>query len=52
MGNYHVLFWRAVEEVTPSLTLIIREEALRIVSVGRTDTAHGRLRLASVSKVD
>ena len=23
MGNYHVPFWRAVEEVTPSLTLII-----------------------------
>jgi hypothetical protein len=23
MGNYHVPFWRAVEEATPSLTLII-----------------------------
>lgn len=23
MGNYHVPFWRAVEGVTPSLTLII-----------------------------
>jgi hypothetical protein len=23
MGNYHVPFWRAVEEVTPSLALII-----------------------------
>jgi hypothetical protein len=23
MGNYHVPFWRAVEVVTPSLTLII-----------------------------
>jgi len=22
MGNYHVPFWRAVEEATPSLTLI------------------------------
>ncbi len=24
MGNYHVPFWRAVEEATPSLTLIIK----------------------------
>jgi hypothetical protein len=23
MGNYHVPFWRAVEGVTPSLTLIL-----------------------------
>ncbi|MEG3931793.1 hypothetical protein QT990_11210 [Microcoleus sp. T3_B1] len=23
MGNYHVPFWRAVKEATPSLTLII-----------------------------
>jgi hypothetical protein len=23
MGNYHVPFWRAVEGVTPSLTLIV-----------------------------
>jgi hypothetical protein len=29
MGNYHVPFWRAVEEATPSLTLII----LRKVSI-------------------
>jgi hypothetical protein len=28
MGNYHVPFWRAVEEVTPSLTLIILNLAL------------------------
>ena len=26
MGNYHVPFWRAVEGVTPSLTLIIRKK--------------------------
>ena len=24
MGNYHVPFWRAVGEATPSLTLIIK----------------------------
>ena len=24
MGNYHVLFWRAVEGATPSLTLIMK----------------------------
>ena len=28
MGNYHVPFWRAVEEVTPSLTLIILQIGL------------------------
>ena len=27
MGNYHVPFWRAVEEATPSLTLIILQKA-------------------------
>jgi hypothetical protein len=29
MRKYHVPFWRAVEEVTPSLTLIILAKALR-----------------------
>ena len=28
MGNYHVPFWRAVEEATPSLTLIIKNRAV------------------------
>jgi hypothetical protein len=28
MGNYHVPFWRAVEEATPSLTLIILRKAI------------------------
>jgi hypothetical protein len=28
MGNYHVPFWRAVEEATPSLTLIILKKHL------------------------
>lgn len=30
MGNYHVPFWRAVEEVTPSLTLIIKRAGLDV----------------------
>lgn len=30
MGNYHVPFWRAVEEVTPSLTLIIDLQHLAV----------------------
>ena len=28
MGNYHVPFWRAVEEATPPLTLIIKNRAV------------------------
>ncbi|MGB3207973.1 MAG: hypothetical protein WBB28_23565 [Crinalium sp.] len=28
MGNYHVPFWRAVGEATPSLTLIIKNRAV------------------------
>ena len=39
--NFHVPFWRAVEGATLSLTLIIRDEVLRILSVGSIDTAHG-----------
>lgn len=31
MGNYHVPFWRAVEGATPSLTLIIRAEGIRML---------------------
>lgn len=34
MGNYHVLFWRAVEGATPSLTLIILN--LAKATVGQT----------------
>ena len=30
MGNYHVPFWRAVEEATPSLTLIILRKVATI----------------------
>ena len=36
MGNYHAPFWRAVGEVTPSLTLILnaainlKQEAVRL----------------------
>jgi hypothetical protein len=36
MGNYHVPFWRAVEEATPSLTLII------LVAGGLSETLNGR----------
>jgi hypothetical protein len=31
IGNYHVPFWRAVGVVTPSLTLIIKNEGLRVL---------------------
>jgi hypothetical protein len=34
--NCHVPFWRAVGEVTPSLTLILRAEGIRILE---TNTA-------------
>ncbi len=30
MGNYHVPFWRAVEEATPSLTLILKRVGLDV----------------------
>ncbi len=40
MGNYHVPFWRAVEEVTPSLTLIIiRKVATLGISLARVGRA-------------
>ncbi|WP_233455519.1 MULTISPECIES: hypothetical protein [Nostocales] len=39
MGNYHVPFWRAVEGATPSLTLILRDEGLRILTSGTGDKA-------------
>jgi hypothetical protein len=35
MGNYHVPFWRAVEEVTSSLTLIISAIGAVIVNQPR-----------------
>jgi len=34
MGNYHVPFWRAVEEATPSLTLIIKRVGSSTLGVG------------------
>ena len=33
MGNYQVRFWRAVEGVTPSLTLIILVKGLNIAGI-------------------
>ena len=41
MGNYHVPFWRAVKGVTPSLTLIIRNEGLRLLALGTSASALG-----------
>jgi hypothetical protein len=35
MGNYHVPFWRAVEEATPSLTLIILAAGLAVLPMGK-----------------
>lgn len=40
MGNYQARFWRAVEGATPSLTLIIRDEGLRILTSGTGDSAY------------
>ena len=40
MGNYHVPFWRAVEEVTPSLTLIILAKALRQAGIDLNTAGH------------
>jgi hypothetical protein len=40
MGNYHVPFWRAVEEATPSLTLIILAKALRQAGIDLNILGH------------
>ena len=32
--NFHVPFWRAVEEVTLSLTLIVRDAGLALLRLG------------------
>ncbi len=37
----HVPFWRAVGKVTSSLTLIIRNEGLRILALGTSASALG-----------
>jgi hypothetical protein len=39
MGNYHVPFWRAVEEATPSLTLIIKRVGSSTLGVGDVSQA-------------
>ena len=40
MRKYHVPFWRAVEEVTPSLTLIILAKALRQAGIDLNTAGH------------
>jgi len=56
MGNYHVPFWRAVEEATPSLTLIILRKVagnlgIDLSRLGRRCLATvGRIRLWDCSK--
>jgi hypothetical protein len=40
MGNYHVPFWRAVGRATSSLTLIIKNEGLRLLALGISTTAN------------
>ncbi len=46
--NFHVPFWRAVEKVTSSLTLILLSRALK--SVGLIDSACGGLGVAQPLK--
>ena len=41
MENYHVPFWRAVEGATSPLTLIIKNEGLRILTLGTSVTTPG-----------
>ncbi|MEG5035693.1 hypothetical protein [Microcoleus sp. AT3-D2] len=35
MGNYHVPLWRAVEEATTSLTLIILKKGMKMLGMER-----------------
>ncbi|MFB2894263.1 hypothetical protein ACE1CI_15240, partial [Aerosakkonemataceae cyanobacterium BLCC-F50] len=41
MRKYQVRFWRATALVRESLTLIIRDEGLRMLEVGHTSVASG-----------
>jgi hypothetical protein len=43
MGNYHVPFWRAVEEVTPSLTLIIIRKVATMLGLDLSGVGRGVL---------
>lgn len=43
MGNYHVPFWRAVEEATPSLTLIILRKVATMLGLDLDGVGRGVL---------
>jgi hypothetical protein len=43
MGNYHVPFWRAVEEATPSLTLIIIRKVATMLGLCLKEVSRGAL---------
>jgi hypothetical protein len=43
MGNYHVPFWRAVEGVTPSLTLIILRKVAATLELCLKGVSRGAL---------
>jgi hypothetical protein len=43
MGNYHVPFWRAVEEVTPSLTLMIGRKVAATLGISLKEVSRGAL---------
>jgi hypothetical protein len=43
MGNYHVPFWRAVEEATPSLTLIILRKVAATLGISLKEVSRGAL---------
>ncbi|MEG4057886.1 MULTISPECIES: hypothetical protein [unclassified Microcoleus] len=47
MGNYHVPFWRAVEEATPSLTLIIQKKGMNMLGMERQNGTSGQEESAS-----
>ncbi|GEM_PF-2877760 len=47
MGNYHVLFWRAVEEATPSLTLIILKKGMKMLGMEGQNGISGQEESAS-----
>ena len=43
MGNYHVPFWRAVKEATPSLTLIIAVKVVATLGLCLKEISRGAL---------
>ncbi|WP_333484912.1 hypothetical protein [Microcoleus sp. K1-B6] len=47
MGNDHVPFWRAVEEVTPSQTLIILKKGMKMLGMELQNGTSGQEESAS-----